>query len=71
MKVTCIRPVAISLDGINVKHYKTGDKFQLRQDLGERLIAAGYLKESAAKLTKVQSRAPEVSIVKKGQTREL
>ncbi len=66
MKVKCIRPVAISNDGVQVKQYKTGDVLSLRKELASSLIQAGYLKEIEEKLTKAKRCAPEMSIVKKG-----
>ncbi len=66
MKVECIRPVAISTDGVQVKHYKAGDILTLRQNLALSLVEAGYLKKIQEKLTKVKTGAPEMSILKKG-----
>lgn len=66
MKVECIRPVAISTDGVQVKYCKVGDILTLRQDLALPLVKAGYLKETQEKLTKAKGRAPEVSILRKG-----
>ena len=68
MKVQCIRHVAISDDGVQVKHYQTGDVLNIRKALAHSLIQAGYLKEIEEKLTKVKRCAPEMSIMKKGVT---
>lgn len=66
MKVRCVRPVAISEDGISVKHYKAGETLCLKKPLASRLIVAGYVEEIDKKMTKAHGKCAEVSILKKG-----